>query len=200
AIEPGAGADTSVREVVEWAPRPIRSITPTPMAGSLKFVDPLVSAPRSTPIEGQRVTVPGRTVRAALVAFGNMIGQLPFASTPDSRIRQHARLAHSELARDHAGFPNTPRVLNGNPLPHRDRKPTQAGVRHQPDLSARQLQHRALLIGEYDSANSAAERKASAGRGIDARNVRWNVDVVNAPEQHSPRSAEQEPVIDAADR
>jgi hypothetical protein len=85
------------------------------------------------------------------------------------------------------------------PLPHRDRKPAQVGVRHQPDLPARQFQYSALLIGEYDGANPAAERKARAGRGVDPRNVRRNMDITDAPIQDGPRSAEQQAVIYAAD-
>src|SRR6187399_761155 len=89
---------------------------------------------------------------------------------------------------------------DGHWLPHRDRKPTQVDVRHQPDLPARQFQYGALLIGEYDRTNPAAERKARAGRGVDPRNVRRNSDVTDAPIQHGPRSAEQQTIIYAADR
>jgi hypothetical protein len=37
---------------------------------------------------------------------------------------------------------------------HRDRKPAQVGVRHWPDLPARELQNGALLIGEHNRADA----------------------------------------------
>src|SRR6188472_860939 len=85
-------------------------------------------------------------------------------------------------------------------LPHRDRKSAQVGIRHQPDLPARELENGALLVGEHDRADAADDGKACASGGVDAGNVRWTLDVAHPALQHRPRTAEHQAVVDAADR
>src|SRR5262249_4461020 len=88
----------------------------------------------------------------------------------------------------------------GSPLPHRDGKPAQISVSHQPDLPARELQNGTFLVDEYNAADANAERKTGAGCAVDTGDIRRPPDVTNAAPQHGPRSAEQEPVVYPSNR
>ena len=70
------------------------------------------------------------------------------------------------------------------PLVDRDRESAEVGIGHQPDLPARKLEHRALLIGEHDRAGAAADGKTRARRGIDAFDVGGALDILHAAAQH----------------
>src|SRR5262245_47379375 len=82
---------------------------------------------------------------------------------------------------------------------HRDREPAEIGVRHQPDLPARELENGALLVGEHDRPDAGTHREAYAGRSINAGNVGGALDVFHPPAKDSLRAAEHEAVVEAAD-
>jgi hypothetical protein len=90
--------------------------------------------------------------------------------------------------------------VGADQLPHRDGKPAQVGVSHQPDLPAREFQNGTFLVGKHNRADAAAERKARAGCAVDAGNVRRALDVTHPAVEHGPRSAEQQAVVYASDR
>src|ERR1700741_5179385 len=85
-------------------------------------------------------------------------------------------------------------------LPHRDREPAQIGVRHQPHLLPRQLQHSALLVGQHDRACPRTDREPCARRAVDAGDVGGVVDVADAAPQDGLGAAEDEAVVEPAGR
>src|SRR4051812_46622909 len=82
----------------------------------------------------------------------------------------------------------------------RDREPAQVGVDHQPGLPAAQLQYRALLVGQDDRPDAAADRGPGAARAIDAGDIGRPVDIADHPRQISLRGAEHEAKVQPADR
>ncbi len=79
-------------------------------------------------------------------------------------------------------------------------RPLRSAFAIKPDLVAGQFQHRALLVAQHDRARAAADRKARAGRAVDAGDVGGTIDVADAAAQHRLRSAEHQAVIEAAGR
>ena len=57
------------------------------------------------------------------------------------------------------------------PLPQRDHETVEVGGDDQSRLTARQGQHRAVLVGQHDRARAGADRNARAGSAVDAINI-----------------------------
>jgi hypothetical protein len=85
---------------------------------------------------------------------------------------------------------------NGHrPLPQRDDQPVEVGGNNQPDLAARQSQHRAILVGQHDHTSAWAYRGARACRTIDAINVGRPSDVADCANEIGRRGAEGKPQL-----
>lgn len=92
-------------------------------------------------------------------------------------------------------------MLRTKPLsPQRQRHSAQIEIDHQSGLIAAHLQDRAFLIGQDDGLRPADDRGARAGGAVDAFDIRGAIDVADRAAQVGLRSAEGEPIREAAYR
>src|SRR5215831_5047474 len=87
------------------------------------------------------------------------------------------------------------------PLPDGNDEPVEVGGDDQSGLTARQREHRAVLIGQHDRASARrADRGASAGRGIDAIHISRRSDVADGADEIGRRGAKGKAIAHPADR
>jgi hypothetical protein len=71
------------------------------------------------------------------------------------------------------------RLRRERKLPQRDHQPVEVGGDDQSHLAARQRQHRAVLVGQYDPARAGTDRNARAGSAVYAIHVERTSDVAD---------------------
>src|SRR6266487_1707023 len=92
------------------------------------------------------------------------------------------------------------RLRRERKLPQRDHQPVEVGGDDQSHLAARQRQHRAVLVSQYDPARAGADCNARAGSAVYAIHVERTSDVADLTEKIGRRGAEGKSVAHPADR
>ena len=92
------------------------------------------------------------------------------------------------------------RRWRGRKLPQRNHQSVEVGGDDQSGLAARQRQHCAVLVGQYDPARAGADCGARAGSGVYAIHVGRTSDVADRADKIGRRGAEGESLAHPADR
>src|SRR5262249_7064939 len=92
------------------------------------------------------------------------------------------------------------RLTRDRKLPQRDHQPVEVSSNDQSRLVARQAQHRAVLVSQYDRARAGADRDARASSAVDASNIGRPSDVADRTNKIGRCAAEGKTITHSADR